>query len=313
MLVPVPKHLSFTRLKISASLLDISEIYLSQYITFSLTQLISPSTRSVSIEIQSSFLLSPSESLSFLDPWSSMIWTILSIEREWNSFVFRRMNLSLPDPYVDNYLDNPGDQTWVEFTFLFSNECIFSRSIVEIIRKAPSMESEWNSLLSPWITSLPCPDPRSRMARTIPSIESNWIHFCLHLINLFLFQINRRQWSAYSRRSKVSEIHYLVSSRKPLSFLDPWSTMFCTFWLMERRMGWPLLSTKLSLHSPTTEVPSTANIRQSSDMLRTCLTSWRVARNRGGPHLRKLYGNFDVIVCSFSFFGVLSCSKHEIQ
>ena len=81
MLVPVPKHLSFTGLKIS-SLLHVSEIYLPQYITFSLTQLISTSTRSVSIEIHSSFLLSPSEYLSFLDTWSSMIWTILSIESE---------------------------------------------------------------------------------------------------------------------------------------------------------------------------------------------------------------------------------------
>ena len=67
MLVPVPKHVSFTRLKIS-SLLHVSEIYLPQYTTFSSTQLISTSTRSVSIEIQSSFLLSPNESLSFLDP-----------------------------------------------------------------------------------------------------------------------------------------------------------------------------------------------------------------------------------------------------
>ena len=81
MLVPVPKYLSFTRLKIS-SLLHISEIYLPQYITFSLTQLISPSTRSVSIEIQSSSLLSLNEYLTFLDPSSSIIWTILPIESE---------------------------------------------------------------------------------------------------------------------------------------------------------------------------------------------------------------------------------------
>ena len=80
-LVPVPKHISLTRLKIS-SLLHISEIYLPQYITFSLTQLISPSTRSVSIEIRSSFLLSPSENLSFLDPCSSIISTIPAIESE---------------------------------------------------------------------------------------------------------------------------------------------------------------------------------------------------------------------------------------
>ena len=78
--------------------------------------------------------------------------------------------------------------------------------------------------------------------------------------------------------------------------------MFCTFWLMERRMGSPLPSTKLSSRSPTTEIPSTANIRQASDMLRTCLSSWRVARNRSAHYLREWYDNFDVIVCSFCFW-----------
>ena len=71
---------------------------------------------------------------------------------------------------------------------------------------------------------------------------------------------------------------------------------------MERRIGSPLLSTKLSLRSPTTEVPSTANIRQSSGMLRTCLSSWRVARNRSAHYLRQWYDDFDVIVCSFRFW-----------
>ena len=143
------------------------------------------------------------------------------------------------------------------------------------------IESEWNSLLSSCITSLPFLDPRSRMFRTMSLIQK-WVKFTCRSprLNLFLFQINRRQWSAHSRRSKVSEINFYVSSRKSLSFLDPWSTMFCTFWLMERRMSSPLLSTKLSLRSPTTEVRSTANIRPSSDMLRTCLSSWKVARNR---------------------------------
>ena len=45
-----------------------------------------------------------------------------------------------------------------------------------------------------------------------------------------------------------------------------------------------------------------ANIRQSSDMLRTCLPSWKVARNRSGPYLRKWYDIFDVSVCSFCFW-----------
>ena len=78
--------------------------------------------------------------------------------------------------------------------------------------------------------------------------------------------------------------------------------MFCTFRLMERRMGSPLPSTKLSSRSPTTEVPFTANIRQSSDMLRTCLSSCRVARNRSGPYLREWYDNVDVIVFFFCFW-----------
>ena len=167
----------------------------------------------------------------------------------------------------------------------------------------PPIESEWSSVLFSCITSLPFPDPRSRMFRTMPLIQK-WVKFTWRSprLNLFLFQINRRLWSAYSRRSKMSEIHLSLCSRKLLSFLDPWSTIFCTFWLMERRIGSPLLSTKLSLCSPTTEVPSTANIRQSSGMLRTCLSSWRVARNRSAHYLREWYDNFDVVVCSFCFW-----------
>ena len=37
-------------------------------------------------------------------------------------------------------------------------------------------------------------------------------------------------------------------------------------------------------------------------MLRTCLSSWRVARNRSAHYLHKRYDNFDVIVCSFCFW-----------
>ena len=71
-------------------------------------------------------------------------------------------------------------------------------------------------------------------------------------------------------------------------------------------------STKLSSRLRTTEVESTANIRQSLDMLWTSLSSWGVARNRSAHYLREWYDNFDVIVCLF-VFGVLSCSKHGIQ
>ena len=167
----------------------------------------------------------------------------------------------------------------------------------------PPIESEWHSVLFSCITSLPFPDPRSRMFRTMPLIEK-WVKITWRSprLNLLLSQIDGRQWSAHSRRSKVSAIHLSVFSRKSLSFLDPWSTIFCTFWLMERRIGSPLLSTKLSSGSPTMEVPSTANIRQSSNMFRTCLSSSRVAPNRSAPYLRKWYDNFDVIVCSFCFW-----------
>jgi hypothetical protein len=141
------------------------------------------------------------------------------------------------------------------------------------------------------------------MFQTLPPIQK-LVKFTCHSprMHVFLFQVHRRQRSAHSRRSKVGEIHLSVSSRKSLSFLDPWSTVFCTFWLMERRMGSPLLSAKISLLSPTTEVPSPANIRQSSDMFRPCLSNWKVARNRSAHLLRKWYDNFDVIVCSFCFW-----------
>ena len=143
----------------------------------------------------------------------------------------------------------------------------------------PPIESEWNSVLSSCFTSLPFLDLRSRMFRTMPLIPK-WVKFTY------------------------------VSSRKSRSFLDLWSTMFCTFWLMERRMDSPLLSTKLSSRSPTTEVPSTANIRQSSDMFRTCLSSWKVARNRVLINCAN-----GTIISTWLFvpfvFGVLSCSKHE--
>ena len=130
MLVPVPPHLSFTRLKISP-LLHISEIYVSQYTTFSLTQLISISTRSVSIEIPSSSLLSPNEYLYSLDPLSRYFGQ--PCRRKVSEIHFSlesNESLYFLASCVDNDLDNPGDQTSVQFTFLFSNESIFSTAIV---------------------------------------------------------------------------------------------------------------------------------------------------------------------------------------
>ena len=110
---------------------------------------------------------------------------------------------------------------------------------------------------------------------------------------------------------KVSEIHLSLSWTESLSFPCQLLTMFFTLWLMERRMSSPLLSTKLSLRSLTTEVRSTANTRHSSDMLRTCLSIWKVARNRSSHYLREWYDNFDVIVCSFCFwcFALLKARK----
>ena len=152
------------------------------------------------------------------------------------------------------------------------------------------------------------------MIWTILPIEK-WVEFtslALDYIAAFS-RATLQNVSDHAADPKVSEIHFSVSLRKPRSFLDPWSTMFCTFWLMERRMGSPLPSTKLSSRSPTTEVPSTANIRQSSDMFRTCLSSWRVARNRSAHYLREWYDNFDVIVCSFCFwcFELLKSTKYN--
>ena len=203
MLVPLLQHLSFTRWKIS-SLLHISEIFLSQYTTFSLIQLISTSPRSVSIEIPSSSLLSPNEYLYFLDPSLSMISKLSSIKvSEIHLLVSSTKSLCFLDPpprwfrqswqlkvseshvslfeeisvffwiRVRQWSRQSRRLQWVKFICLSSTEFDFSRSIVEMIRKVPSMESEWNSLLSPGIPSLPFPDLRSRMARTIPSIESN--------------------------------------------------------------------------------------------------------------------------------------------
>ena len=40
------------------------------------------------------------------------------------------------------------------------------------------------------------------------------IHSCFHRLNLFCFQINRRQWSGQSGWSKVSEINLSLSSNE---------------------------------------------------------------------------------------------------
>ena len=139
-----------------------------------------------------------------------------------------------------------GDRKWVKLTWLTRFESLFSLD--------PCVDNVFDN-------------PGDR----------KWVEFSSVLL-YYIAVFSRSTFQNISDRAadpKVSEIHFSVSSRKPLSFLDPWSTVFCIFWLMERRMGSPLLSTKLSSRLPTTDAPSTANIRQSSDMLWTCLSSWR--------------------------------------
>jgi hypothetical protein len=67
----------------------------------------------------------------------------------------------------------------------------------------PPIESAWSSVLFSCITSLPFLDPRSRMFWTIALIQK-WVKFTCRSprMNPFLFQVNRRQRSAHSRRSK---------------------------------------------------------------------------------------------------------------
>ena len=200
---------------------------------------------------------------------------MLPIDSNWNwllssstEFVFCK---STVDKFSDTVADRKVSEIDLTYTVWIS---VFSRSM----RRQGFWQSRRSKVSgiqfsSPVLHRCLFVDPRSRMFRTMPLIQK-WVKFTWHSprSNLLLFQINRRQWSAHSRWSKVSDIHISVSSRKSLSFLDPWSTMFCTFWLMERRMGSPLPSTKFSSRSPTTEAPSTANIRQSSDMLQTSLS-----------------------------------------
>ena len=161
-----------------------------------------------------------------------------------------------------------------------STDSVFSRSTVEMIRKVPSMESEWNSLLSPWITSLPFPDLRSRMARTIPSIESNWYSllsssdkslsfldqssamcgpilpivsnrsFLFSPLTKSLFFLNPlSRWFEQSCRCKVSKIHISASLRKYLSFPDPRSAMISTLSAIESEWN-SFVSPRLNLSFP---------------------------------------------------------------
>ena len=146
--------------------------------------------------------------LSFVDSSSTMIFKLSSIESNWNSLLSSSTkSLFFPDPYVDNDLDNPGDQTWVEFTSLFSNESIFSRSVVDNDQDKLIDQSEWNSRLSP-------------------------------RLNLS-FQDQSSRWSEKSLRWKMSKIHNSGSSRKYVSFLDPRSIMISAIPAIESE--WNLL------------------------------------------------------------------------
>ena len=220
--------------------------------------------------------------LSFLEQSSRMIRTILTIKRESSSLLSPRMNLSFVGPWSTMNQDHQLRWSKVsEIHFSLSNRMnlSFVDSSSTMIFKLSSIEGHWNSLLSSSDKSLSFPDQSSAMFWTILSIVSKWNLFRSPLTKSLCFldppsrwfeqycrstsecnwldltytvwisafpRSMRRQCFCQSRRSKVSGIHFSVSSRKPLSFLDPWSTMFCTFWLMERRMGSPLPSTKLS-------------------------------------------------------------------
>ena len=71
--------------------------------------------------------------------------------------------------------------------------------------------------------------------------------------------------------------------------------MIWTFGLMERKMGSRLRRTRLSLGSCTTDVRSTANIRESSVFFRTSLTTWKVACSKKAHQFREVYDYLDVI------------------
>ena len=151
-------------------------------------------------------------------------WSRQTHPSKWVTFICLSSNESLfSRSIVVNGLLTLVDQSGSSFPSLPSTDCVFSRSIVQIIRKVPSMESEWNSLLSPWITSLPFPDLRSRMACTIPAIENNWNSL-------------------------------LSSSDKSLSFPDQSSQMFWPILLIVSKWNFLLSPLTKSLFSKSTLV-----------------------------------------------------------
>ena len=156
------------------------EIYCQQDITFTITQQISTSTRSVSIAIQWRSLLSPNEPLSFLQQSSRMIRTIPTIKRESSSLLSPRMTLSFVGPWSTMNQDNQFRWSEVsEIHFSLSNR--MSLSFVDYPR-------QWSS--------------NSRRSKVTE------IHFCPHRLNLFFSRSIRRQWSRQSRRSNVGRVHF---------------------------------------------------------------------------------------------------------
>ena len=85
-------------------------------------------------------------------------------------------------------------------------------------------QRESSSLVSP-NEPLCFVDPWSTMIRTISLIKSEWNSLVSSRL-ILSFQINRRQSSGQPRRSKVSEITRLSSTRL-MSFVDPSSSMIC--------------------------------------------------------------------------------------
>ena len=151
-------------------------------------------------------------SLPILDLRSRMSCVIPSIESNWNSLLSSSTeSLSFQDPCVDNDLDNPGDQTWVEFTSLFSNESIFSRSVVD---------NDQDKL-----------------------IDRKWVKFTSLSSTKYMYFLDPlSRWFGQSCQLKVSEIHLSLSSTKYASFLDRRLTMISTMLPINSNWNWLLSS-----------------------------------------------------------------------
>ena len=143
-----------------------------------------------SIKVNRFFLLSPRHILSFVDPWSTMIRTISLIESEWNS---------LPSSSAKSLCFLDSLSRW------YGQSCQLKVSESHLLVSSTKYVSFF--------------DRGSTMISTMLPIDSNWncllsssteFVFCRSTVDKFSDTVADR---------KVSEIHFSVSSRKPLSFL----------------------------------------------------------------------------------------------